>query len=56
MSHLAETRRDLGDLRGARDLHEQALAARQRVLGDDHPETEQSLSNLADLRRQLEGL
>ena len=39
MNNLAKTRRALGDLQGARDLHEQALAGYRRVLGDDHPNT-----------------
>jgi hypothetical protein len=42
-------------LEGARDLHEQTLAARRRVLGEDHPDTLISMNNLAAVRRQLEG-
>lgn len=37
MNNLAETPRALGDFDGARQLHEPALAARRRVLGQDHP-------------------
>jgi tetratricopeptide (TPR) repeat protein len=47
MNNLAETRRDLGDLDGARQLHEQALASCRQVLGEDHPNTLTSMSNLA---------
>jgi hypothetical protein len=41
----------MGDLQGARDLLEQTLAARRRVLGDDHPHTLVSMSHLAETRR-----
>jgi hypothetical protein len=53
MSYLAETLQALGDLRGALELHKQTLAARQRVLGPDHPDTLASTNNLAAVRRQL---
>lgn len=53
MSSLAMTRRALGDLPGARDLHEQALAGRRRVLGDDHSDTLTSMNNLTQVRREL---
>jgi hypothetical protein len=53
MSYLAETLRALGDLPGALTLHEQTLAARQRVLGPDHPDTLASTNNLAAVRREL---
>ena len=43
----------LGDLDGARQLHEQALAGRWRVLGDDHPDTLESMNILAVVRREL---
>jgi hypothetical protein len=56
MNNLAETRRGLGDLQGARDLHEQTLAGYRRVLGDDHPDTITSMNNLAAVRRELEEL
>ena len=38
-----------GDYAGARPLYEQALAIRQRVLGEGHPDTATSLDNLAGL-------
>ncbi|MEM8996385.1 MAG: tetratricopeptide repeat protein, partial [Acidobacteriota bacterium] len=44
---LAETLRALGDIQGARELHEQALDARRRVLGAEHPDTLISINNLA---------
>jgi hypothetical protein len=55
MNNLAETRPILGDIDGARELFEQALAGRQRVLGDDHPDTLASMNNLAAVRRDLGG-
>jgi Tetratricopeptide repeat len=43
--------RELGEYQQARELDEDALARRRRVLGDDHPDTLASASNLAtDLR------
>jgi hypothetical protein len=39
MNNLAAVSQDLGDLSTARQLHERVLAARQRVLGDEHPST-----------------
>lgn len=41
------------DLQGARQLLEQTLAARRQVLGDDHPDTLTSMSNLAATRQTL---
>ena len=41
----------LGDARAARDLDQDTLECRRRVLGHDHPDTLKSASNLAaDLR------
>jgi len=37
----------LGDLAGARKLHEQTLEIRERVLGGEHPDTLQSRNNMA---------
>jgi hypothetical protein len=51
MNNLAETRRALGDLDGARRLFEQAFAGRRRVLGEDHPDTLASMSQLGEVRR-----
>jgi hypothetical protein len=56
MSNLAITRYELGDLQGAYDLLEKALAGRRRMLGDSHPDTLTSMSNLARVRRELGGL
>jgi hypothetical protein len=53
MNNLADTRRSLGDLQGARELHEQTMTARRRVLGNDHPDTLTSMNNLAAVRREL---
>ncbi len=47
------TLRDLGDAAGARDLHEAALSVRRRVLGEEHPDTLQSMNNLAVIRWAL---
>jgi hypothetical protein len=44
---LAETLRQMGDLRGARTLHEKVLEIRRRVLGEEHPNTMNSINNLA---------
>ena len=38
-----------GDLPRAQRFHEQALAIRRRALGNDHPDTAQSLDNLGYL-------
>jgi hypothetical protein len=56
MNNLGRTLADLDDLHGARDLLEQAVAGRQRVLGDDHPDTLISKDNLAAVQRKLEEL
>jgi Tetratricopeptide repeat len=56
MNNLAATRRALGDLDGARQLFEQALAGRRRVLGDDHPDTLTSMRSLAEVSRELDEL
>jgi hypothetical protein len=42
-----------GQYRQALALNEQALATRQRVLGDDHPDTLTSMNNLAAVRQEL---
>jgi len=39
----------MGDLAGARPYYEQALEIRRKVLGEEHPDTATSLSNLAIL-------
>ena len=52
-SNLAETLRALGDLAGARDLHQRTYDTRRRVLGDDHPDTLASAGNLASTLHDL---
>jgi hypothetical protein len=42
----------MGDLAGARPYYERALAIREKALGPDHPDTAQSLNNLAVLSRR----
>jgi len=43
--------RELGEVEAARDLHQDTLDRRRRVLGHDHPDTLASAGNLAiDLR------
>ena len=55
-SSLAAIMRDLGEVQAARDLEQDTLNRRRRVLGDDHPDTNRSASNLAsDLRALGEG-
>ncbi len=41
----------LGDYAGARPYYERALAIREKVLGEDHPDTARSLNNLGSLLR-----
>lgn len=53
MHNLAETLHNLGHLQHARDLHRQTLAARRRVLGDDHPNILTSVHSLAETLRDL---
>ena len=50
-NNLAIDLRNLGEYQAARELDEDTLARRRRVLGEDHPDTLASASNLAaDLR------
>ena len=46
--NLAGAYQAAGDLGRAIPLYEQTLAGRQRVLGEDHPDTLTSRNNLAD--------
>lgn len=46
-NNLAATLRALGDLAGARKLHEQNLEIYERVLGSEHPNTLTTRNNLA---------
>ena len=48
--------RSRGQYRQAQTLLEQSLAGRRRVLGQDHPNTLQSMNNLAVARRNLGNL
>ena len=49
--NLAVDLSNLGEHQAARELDEDTLARRRRVLGDDHPDTLNSANNLAvDLR------
>jgi hypothetical protein len=47
MGNLANALRRQGDYAGARDLDEQVLEARTRVLGPEHPDTLGAMSDLA---------
>ena len=47
MGNLAESLRELGDLKGAREQQERVLEARRRVLGEEHPHTIRAMNNLA---------
>ena len=47
MNNLAMTLSALGNLTGARALHQQVLDAARRLLGPEHPDTLTSMSNLA---------
>ena len=46
-SNLANRLADLGEHEEARQLNEDTLTRRRRVLGEDHPNTLSSASNLA---------
>ena len=50
-NNLAIDLRALGEYQAARELDQDTLARRRRVLGEDHPDTLPSAANLAiDLR------
>jgi hypothetical protein len=46
-NNLADAYRDAGRTDETIALHEQTLAARERILGPDHPETLRSRNSLA---------
>ncbi len=50
-NNLALAYQEAGRAAEAIPLHEQTLAASERVLGPDHPRTLDSRGNLADARR-----
>ena len=52
-NNLAGDLYGLGDYQQARELLEDTLARRRRVLGKDHPFTRRSAANLADVLRKL---
>ena len=54
MNDLAALLRDLGDP-AARHLFERALAIRERVLGQNHPDTVATRRALAELAAEGEG-
>jgi hypothetical protein len=45
--------RELGELAAARDLDQDTLTRRRRVLGEDHPDTVSSVHSLAAALREL---
>jgi hypothetical protein len=51
---MADDLRGLGEVQAAYDLDQDTLDRRRRVLGEDHPDTLQSASNLAADLRALE--
>jgi hypothetical protein len=53
LNDLADIRRILGDFQGARQLFEQTLNGRQRVLGPSHPDTLWSMHSLAVVHRNV---
>jgi hypothetical protein len=55
-SNFANDLRALGEYQAARKLDDDTLTRRRRVLGEDHPNTEQSARNLAADMRALEGI
>lgn len=54
--NLAEDLYALGEHQAARELDEDTLARRRRVLGEDHPSTQRSARNLAADTHALEGI
>jgi hypothetical protein len=52
-SNLAADLSAVGEHQAARELSEDTLARRRRVLGDDHPHTFTTASNLAEVLRAL---
>ncbi len=54
MTNFAALRKDQGALEDALALHEDALARRRIVLGDDHPDVAVNLSQMAVLNVKLE--
>jgi hypothetical protein len=50
---LAHDLRELGEVQAARDLDQDTLDRRRRVLGQDHPDTLASATNLAHDLREL---
>jgi hypothetical protein len=53
MQYLGHATADLGDLRGARPIIEDALVRRRRTLGDDDPDTLQSANDLSVILSSL---
>jgi hypothetical protein len=47
--------RGLGNYQAARELDEDTLARRRRLLGEEHPDTKKSAGNLALDERLLRG-
>jgi Tetratricopeptide repeat len=45
--------RELGEYQRARTLNEDTLTRMRRVLGDDHPNTQRTMGNLAEVLRVL---
>ncbi|CAI6335436.1 unnamed protein product [Periconia digitata] len=52
MANLASTYKSQGQLKKAEQLFLQAIETRERVLGDEHPETLNSRANLASTYRK----
>jgi len=55
-SNLANTLRDLGELTGAKVLHQQNLEIRERMLGAEHPSTTKTTWHLLRTVVQLDGV
>ncbi len=45
--------RKMGDLKGAKDLHERALKIDEKALGPDHPEVARKVNNLGLVLREM---
>ena len=56
MNNLASALSVLGNVQGARELHEAELEVSRRVRGEEHPDTLTSMHNLCRLQDESEGM
>ncbi|RMZ88350.1 hypothetical protein DV736_g4421, partial [Chaetothyriales sp. CBS 134916] len=53
MNNLANVLKHLGKYEEARQIHQQTLDLKKKILGDEHPDTVSSMSNLANVLQHL---